>query len=324
MKKSHSVSSHYQLDWREINDRVESFVEQFLRGQKPKIESFLPPNNHPLYMVILCELLRVDLEQHWKHESTSPLLDYQQCYPALFADPDLVEQLTYEEYRLRCQSGELVHPEEYELRFQICTDAWPVMQELIDESDQAPLNIGKRPSFPTFPEFESDPTRIIRVDEAEEHEPIEVINQEHPAIPDELQTTSLPFLPRVGTHFLGFHLIAELGRGSFGRVFLAYQGDLANRPVVLKVTHDPLGEAQTLAQFQHTNIVPIYSVHRVGTHHAVCMPYFGPTTLADVLRALQEQNRVPTSGRLFGDVVRKNAKRFPRMRNSVSAARSDC
>jgi hypothetical protein len=85
--------------------------------------------------------------------------------------------------------------------------------------------------------------------------------------------------PEVGTELLGFRLHAELGRGAFGRVFLAQQGDLANRSVVLKVSPGIDDEPRTLAQLQHTNIVPIYSVHRAGPLQAVCMPYFGATTL---------------------------------------------
>ncbi len=103
-------------------------------------------------------------------------------------------------------------------------------------------------------------------------------------------------LPEPGTEFLGFRLIAELGRGAFGRVFLARQGELADRPVVLKIAADVGGESRTLAQLQHTNIVPIYSVHHAAGLHAVCMPYLGSTTLEDVLRGLRGHG-VPDSGK---------------------------
>src|SRR5262245_50965910 len=42
-------------------------------------------------------------------------------------------------------------------------------------------------------------------------------------------------LPVPGERLFGFRLHHELGRGSFARVFLAAQSDLADRPVVLKV-----------------------------------------------------------------------------------------
>src|SRR5207249_12003510 len=88
---------------------------------------------------------------------------------------------------------------------------------------------------------------------------------------------ALTVMPDVGTEFLGFRLVGELGRGALGRVYLAQQGELANRQVVLKVSPDVSGESQTLAQLQHTNVVPIYSVHRAEPLQAVCMPYFGAT-----------------------------------------------
>src|SRR5262249_30568195 len=60
-------------------------------------------------------------------------------------------------------------------------------------------------------------------------------------------------LPAPGTDFLDFHLIAELGQGAFGKVYLARQGDLANRLVALKVSSELFAESQTLAQLQHTH-----------------------------------------------------------------------
>src|SRR5262249_31044181 len=103
-------------------------------------------------------------------------------------------------------------------------------------------------------------------------------------------------MPEVGTEFLGFHLLAELGRGAFGRVFLAEQAALASRLVALKVAPDAGGESQKLAQLQHTHIVPVYSLHRAGPLQAVCMPFFGALTLADVLRDVSARPSLPQSG----------------------------
>jgi tetratricopeptide (TPR) repeat protein len=88
-------------------------------------------------------------------------------------------------------------------------------------------------------------------------------------------------------------------------VFLAQQDDLANRPVVLKVSHHITGEEISLAQLQHTNIVPVYSVHRAGPLHAICMPYFGATTFADVVRELQARESPPDSARWLIELVRR-------------------
>jgi serine/threonine protein kinase/tetratricopeptide (TPR) repeat protein len=94
-------------------------------------------------------------------------------------------------------------------------------------------------------------------------------------------------MPQPGDAVAGFVLDSELGRGAFGRVFLARQADLADRPVVLKVSAKFPGEWRTLARLQHTNVVPVYSVHRHGRFHVACMPYLGRTTLAEVIREVR-------------------------------------
>src|SRR5262249_22000291 len=88
---------------------------------------------------------------------------------------------------------------------------------------------------------------------------------------------AVTLMPEAGTTFQGFRLLQELGRGAFGRVLLAQQEHLAGRYVVLKVAADVFGETQALAQLQHTNIVPVYSVHRSGPLQAICMPYLAST-----------------------------------------------
>jgi eukaryotic-like serine/threonine-protein kinase len=126
-------------------------------------------------------------------------------------------------------------------------------------------------------------------------------------------------LPEAGGNLLGFHLLRELGKGAFGRVYLAEQGDLANRFVALKVSTDIFAESQTLAQLQHTNIVPIYSIHHAGTLQAVCMPYFGATTLADVLQELGSEKSLPASGKVLVSTV--NARKGSTVVAADSATR---
>ncbi|MGD9632129.1 MAG: protein kinase [Pirellulales bacterium] len=105
-----------------------------------------------------------------------------------------------------------------------------------------------------------------------------------------------PFVsPKVGDRLAGFTLITEIGRGAFARVFLAEESDLARRPVALKITATHSFEPQHLARLQHTNIVPIYSVHESNGLLAVCMPYFGSRTLADVVSVTAGKKEFPIS-----------------------------
>lgn len=102
--------------------------------------------------------------------------------------------------------------------------------------------------------------------------------------------------PAVGGQICEFRIIGELGRGAFGRVYLATQSGLADRLVALKVSSKFPRESHTLARLQHANIVPVYSIHRHGEFHVICMPFLGSITLADLVQELHQDGRVPASG----------------------------
>ena len=101
--------------------------------------------------------------------------------------------------------------------------------------------------------------------------------------------------PKVGDVLAGFRLLAELGRGAAGVVFLASQPSLGDRPVVLKVTPRGRDEHLSLARLQHMNIVPLYSEHVLfdGNLQVLCMPFLGGTTLAGVLDGAQGSTPLP-------------------------------
>ncbi|WP_149112587.1 serine/threonine-protein kinase [Limnoglobus roseus] len=121
-----------------------------------------------------------------------------------------------------------------------------------------------------------------------------------------------PF-PNPGDDFFGFELVDELGRGAFGRVYLALERQLSNRPVVLKVTLKANNEQHRLARLQHTNIVPIQNAFRRGPYHVVQMPYFGRQTLADVISHVRTDSCFPqVSGDVFTTVAKASTQRNTR------------
>lgn len=132
---------------------------------------------------------------------------------------------------------------------------------------------------------------------------------------------ALKLLPVAGGEIFGFQLVRELGRGAFGRVFLATQPELAGRPVALKVSADLTGESRALAQLQHTNIVPVYSMHRTGLLQGVCMPYFGSTTMADLLKRYRALNHLPATGRELVETLQNMSK--PTHNNAEPAESAD-
>jgi serine/threonine protein kinase/tetratricopeptide (TPR) repeat protein len=108
--------------------------------------------------------------------------------------------------------------------------------------------------------------------------------------------------PAAGESFAEFELLAELGRGAHGRVYLATQPALAGRPVVLKLVPLTGREHLSLARLQHTHIVPLYSSQDFpeGNLRVLCMPYFGGVTLAHVQVALRDKPLGRTGQDLLG------------------------
>jgi serine/threonine protein kinase/Flp pilus assembly protein TadD len=111
--------------------------------------------------------------------------------------------------------------------------------------------------------------------------------------------------PEVGEVLAGYRIAAELGRGATGRVYLASQPTLADRPVVLKVAPRGLEEHLSLARLQHMNIVPIYSEHVLQARNLqiLCMPFLGGATLALVLDRLRDRPPDRRTGRQLVDAL---------------------
>jgi serine/threonine protein kinase len=95
-------------------------------------------------------------------------------------------------------------------------------------------------------------------------------------------------LPRSGDEIGPYRLLRELGRGAFARVFLAEQGDLDDRLVVLKVATRATPEPRLLARARHPHIVEVldHGPAGDGSLHLLGMPFSGGATLADALAAL--------------------------------------
>ena len=124
-------------------------------------------------------------------------------------------------------------------------------------------------------------------------------------------------MPAVGMSFLGFTLMDELGKGGFGTVFLAHQPDLADRPVALKVSADLFGEPAKLARLQHAAIMPVYSTHETQGLQAVCMPFFGRATLADLYSSLEGLKTLPASGQHLVATVESKHRSASQPRSSL-------
>jgi eukaryotic-like serine/threonine-protein kinase len=116
---------------------------------------------------------------------------------------------------------------------------------------------------------------------------------------------STPTFPVAGDSVGEFRLLAVLGRGVRGSVFLAAQPALASRLVVLKLTPRDGREHLSLARLQHAHIVPLYWVQDLPDRdlRVMCMPYLGGTTLAHVMNMLGEVPIARRSGRDLLDAI---------------------
>jgi serine/threonine protein kinase/Flp pilus assembly protein TadD len=293
------------------------------------------PGVHPLLLPVMADLVRTELGNRRARGERPELEEYRARFPALFADPGALREVAFEDYRQRREAAEDAHPGEYRRRYGVDTHGWPAPDPVQDgPGDYLPpvpptQGSGGAAGGPghtvaldpargiekaarAYQEFrraggsaDDGPFFSLCLTSGVRAEATEVFREVYRAGPgaaDRLAGAVLS-MPGVGDDFLGFRVVEELGRGAFGRVFLARQSDLADRHVVLKVSTDLHGESQKLAQLQHTNIVPVYSVHHRPPFQAVCMPYFGATTLEDVLHGLHAADRLPMSGKHFVSTV---------------------
>ncbi len=287
---------------RDLHGFVDAFESAWRRRGSAEVADHLPAPDHPLYRLVLCEIVRVDLELHWSSGQPKRLEEYKLQFPALFDDPDAVRQIALEECRLRRQAGEEPDLDDYLRRFgSQAQDGISLPASGDDESESGPPTVEMSDDAPRPEEIQRrllDAWCASVADQPEVAAFLDDFRQADPAGASRV-AQAVSTLPEVGQEFLGFRLLAELGRGAFGRVFLARQSALANRLVALKIATDLFAESQTLAQLQHTNIVPIYSLHRAGSLQAVCMPFFGAATFGDVVKNLEKTRSVPASGKTF-------------------------
>lgn len=283
----------------QIDAWVEQFEQALLSATEVSLEDYLPQSSHPVYEDVLCELIRVDLEYHQKLMPPRQLEYYQERFPGFFQSPTNCQKVAYEEYRLRQQAGAHVQWQEYQNRFGL----GPLDKPVSDEHQTL------RREVPVYERGDEQGSELLS---STLHGGRKVVETPCPlrASPGILERilSKAEKMPEVGSNFLGFHLKSELGRGAFGRVFLAEQRVLSDRLVALKVSPDSGLESQTLAKLQHTNVVPIYSVHREGPYQATCMPFLGSTTLADLLADIRSRGTLPNGGDVVYTTIESRAQ----------------
>src|SRR5262249_58965330 len=90
----------------ELPRRGKAFAAALAEDPGADPGSFLPAEDHPLYLAILAELIRIDLARPGTRARR--LADYISRFPALLDNPAVLEAVALQEYVQRRAAGEPV------------------------------------------------------------------------------------------------------------------------------------------------------------------------------------------------------------------------
>jgi len=119
----------------------------------------------------------------------------------------------------------------------------------------------------------------------EHRDPLHRLLRSHLAAEPRLRAKPLaPFRwPKPGEKLEQYYLLAQLGRGTFAVVYLAYDIN-TRRQTVVKASIRGEAEAKLIGPLEHDAIVPIWSAFTSATGFSlVSMPFLGLATLQDLL-----------------------------------------
>ena len=224
---------------------VDLFEEDWSPQSRAQISKLLQDHGLASDLDVLTELIRIDIELRYKQGLSLGLDEYFSQWNDLLDRPAKVAEIAFEDFRSRSAFG-------HDIRI----SRWRDLPGVEDE-----------PWFQKLM-FETSRSRLFP-------------NNRQPAIDFSHEQPADAF--QVALESEGFQIVHQIAEGTFSKVYLAIQNELAERYVVLKVVDDDLRESRNMAMLQHTNIVPLYSVHPICSRTVICMPYTGSVTLKDVL-----------------------------------------
>ena len=240
-----------------LEDVIDRFEETWSPDSQRRIEALLDEYGLTDDDEAIVELIRIDIELRYERGLSIELDEYLSRFEILRARPERVAEIAFEDFRSRAAHGCSVTPSRWSGLPGVRREYW--FQELAREASI----VQKRSR--TVASGDVGRATADRASGSNGGAAIE------PALEE-----------------IGFQLVQRIGEGAFSQVYLANQSELADRFVVLKVVEDSLTEPEYMALLQHTNIVPIYSFHRVLSRSVICMPYAGRVTLDDFLKAQNE------------------------------------
>ena len=304
----------------ELAHRVEAFEAVLEAHPDADLAAHLPPSGHPLYLAVLGELIRIDLERAWSRDRRKRIADYTARFPAVLTNANLLSAVAFEEYRQRAprRRGRAARrvPAHVRRRY----ERLGRLRRRAGRSSKAPRRMCSRRRRRSNSTSRPRPFRSCdrrRTGSRRRSRPRCSGHARAKAISDAEALAhwqeATESLPEVGTEFVGFHLVAELGRGAFGRVYLARAGR-PRRPARRAEGRVPASRPnRTRSRSCSTRTsFPSTRTTRAGPFQAVCMPYLGGTTLAQVVKSLSSMPGVPSSGKELRSTLHAAGSSTPR------------
>jgi serine/threonine protein kinase len=140
---------------------------------------------------------------------------------------------------------------------------------------------------------------------------------DHPELFDPADT----HWPEPGESVEGFAVVRELGRGAFARAYLAEDPATGGRPVVIKLSPMPSGEAKTLGPIRHPHVAEVLSARRTNGLSVLCLRYVGAATLRDVVAFAFDRAPAPPTARTILDAIDRLGAGLPAVDSVTSVFR---
>src|SRR4051794_23258573 len=75
-RESEMIREAVSVRQAELEDFIEAYESVRARAEQVDLAAFLPARDHPLFLPVLCELVRLDLEYAWRHGEPRRLVEY--------------------------------------------------------------------------------------------------------------------------------------------------------------------------------------------------------------------------------------------------------
>ncbi len=226
----------------------------------------------------------------WQVQPCPPLHDYLPAQPAALRKLALIELIKADlEQRSTVQDFKAL--ETYAVEFPEVLDEGELPLELICEEFHVRRAAGETVSLNRYCErFPKSSAALKRV----------IADPSAATMSTSVCRTNLFASIQPGQTLDDFELQYELGRGAFGRVYLAKQISM-QRQVALKISADKGNEPQTLAQLDHPCIVRVFDQRQIAASRLrlLYMEFAPSGTLAEVVKLVQQNPASARSGAIL-------------------------